>query len=433
MKLINFKILNFKSIIDSGSINISDIACFIGKNDSGKSSFFDALYRFNPLINPDIINYRKEDFPKDKIAFMTPHSHVIEALFELNTSEIEVINQKFGETALKTNQVNVAKDYSNEFNWDFAVNEIVYVKHLMKKKELPSEIFDLIENLSTISQCLEKLQTIPTPPKNLSSFINQLEILELRSMQDEIVEGYLINWLPKFYYLSVLKTIKNNISLKNANINLYKPNSPIKYLDPSIGFIKLIGIDIDEIIFGETPEIIQRTLQSLAANLNEKFHSLFPALSHLSLKFITTPILELDQTVDSSLGIFIENHKNNSQVSIEKGSLSFVQILSFISMLSVISGASTNTIILLDTPMSFLDEENQYSFCQYLHNILCEYNQVLYNTQSPLMINTDALSKLNIISNKNDLGSTIQQEINFEDTTNVPTTLRTALLLNKLA
>lgn len=48
MKLVAFRIQNFKSIIDSGWCNVSKdgVTCLIGQNESGKSSVLEALYSF---------------------------------------------------------------------------------------------------------------------------------------------------------------------------------------------------------------------------------------------------------------------------------------------------------------------------------------------------------------------------------------------------
>ena len=49
MRLIGFRIINFKSILDSGFRNLSpdNITGFIGQNESGKTSILEALEVFS--------------------------------------------------------------------------------------------------------------------------------------------------------------------------------------------------------------------------------------------------------------------------------------------------------------------------------------------------------------------------------------------------
>jgi Arc/MetJ family transcription regulator len=65
-------------------------------------------------------------------------------------------------------------------------------------------------------------------------------------MKDEIIDGYFSMWLPKFYCLDKLSSLKNSMSLKQVNKALYK--EPDKdQIDPAVSFFKLINIDIDEV------------------------------------------------------------------------------------------------------------------------------------------------------------------------------------------
>ena len=60
MKLLEVTVNKFRSIIDSTPVKIQDdITCFVGKNESGKTSFLHALYRLNPA-RPNV-NFKVED------------------------------------------------------------------------------------------------------------------------------------------------------------------------------------------------------------------------------------------------------------------------------------------------------------------------------------------------------------------------------------
>lgn len=49
MKLIRFRVTNFRSIKDSTWIDCSDVTNIIGINEAGKSNALLALWNFNPI------------------------------------------------------------------------------------------------------------------------------------------------------------------------------------------------------------------------------------------------------------------------------------------------------------------------------------------------------------------------------------------------
>src|SRR6266699_90388 len=49
MKLTEVRVQNFRNFLDSTPVAVSqDVSCLVGKNESGKTAFLQALYRANP-------------------------------------------------------------------------------------------------------------------------------------------------------------------------------------------------------------------------------------------------------------------------------------------------------------------------------------------------------------------------------------------------
>lgn len=63
MRLTEFRITNYRNVIDSDWIKITDVTAIVGQNEAGKSNLFEALHRLRPYdnakYNPD------EDWPVD--------------------------------------------------------------------------------------------------------------------------------------------------------------------------------------------------------------------------------------------------------------------------------------------------------------------------------------------------------------------------------
>ena len=64
MKLVQFSVQNYRNILDSGPINVGNVAAFVGQNEAGKSNLFEALHCLNPITPED---YKPdEDWPVDQ-------------------------------------------------------------------------------------------------------------------------------------------------------------------------------------------------------------------------------------------------------------------------------------------------------------------------------------------------------------------------------
>ena len=90
MRLRKFRVRAFRCIHDSGEITVGDLAAFIGKNESGKTTILQALTVLNKdeqVSELDLCDEMDEEL-KDEI-------RLAEGEFELNQNEIGLIKEKF--------------------------------------------------------------------------------------------------------------------------------------------------------------------------------------------------------------------------------------------------------------------------------------------------------------------------------------------------
>lgn len=154
MKLRTAQVREFKSIWDSNPFTIDRVACLVGKNEAGKTSILQALYRLNPIIPADGNFDVTYDYPKSEVENYQqdienkrkPHAKVITATFELETHELEAVNREYGVGALAHREIEVtkgyAKDAANNCTWWVVVpvDLSAIVKHLVNSFDLPAGI-----------------------------------------------------------------------------------------------------------------------------------------------------------------------------------------------------------------------------------------------------------------------------------------------------
>lgn len=64
LRAVEFRVQNFKNVEDSGWIPLENVTCFVGRNESGKTTLLKALHKFNPAI-AEPYNPQRE-FPRDR-------------------------------------------------------------------------------------------------------------------------------------------------------------------------------------------------------------------------------------------------------------------------------------------------------------------------------------------------------------------------------
>src|SRR5210317_885906 len=90
MRLRKFRVRAYRCIHDSGEITVGDLAAFVGRNESGKTTILQALTLLNrdeQVSELDLCDVMNEELKEEmKLA---------EGVFDLNQHEISIIKEKF--------------------------------------------------------------------------------------------------------------------------------------------------------------------------------------------------------------------------------------------------------------------------------------------------------------------------------------------------
>ncbi|MEX2348687.1 MAG: AAA family ATPase [Nitrosopumilaceae archaeon] len=90
MRLRKFRVRAFRCIHDSGEIKVGDLAAFIGKNESGKTTILEAL----TLLNKDS-KVSELDLCDEMAEELKSEIKIVEGEFELTEKEIGLVREKF--------------------------------------------------------------------------------------------------------------------------------------------------------------------------------------------------------------------------------------------------------------------------------------------------------------------------------------------------
>ena len=171
MKLIAFHVRDYKSTRDSNPIEVGDVTCLVGKNESGKTSLLKALYKLNPIIlehgKYDVVDeYPRadvEDYRQAIEAGQRKHATVVTATFEVDDSEVEAIENVFGKDVLSDRKLTHSKLYDNSTTVGLDANEKIAGTKLLNDAgmggEVKSSSWKTLKELETVWESVAKQKT----------------------------------------------------------------------------------------------------------------------------------------------------------------------------------------------------------------------------------------------------------------------------------
>jgi hypothetical protein len=173
VKLLKYRVTNFRSVVDSGWIDVDDVTLLIGTNESGKTNLLMPLWKLNPAgagaIDP------QADYPRTafhEIRVMEKKPVFIEAHFQLEDNLVEEIASITGHPAKGLTIASVSRDFDGEYYVSFPNADPTRFHSREAIVELLASARSEIEAMSIAAQKEEPLKEgiLATISAELSSF-----------------------------------------------------------------------------------------------------------------------------------------------------------------------------------------------------------------------------------------------------------------------
>lgn len=246
MKLIQFKVENFRSVENSDWVQAEDVTCLVGTNESGKTNLLIALWKLNPANDEPIIPL--VDYPRKKYHTypQTKGNEVfITAEFEVNQSVSLKLSGTSGWHSDLVRNVIVKRKYNGEYLFEYAKDRITSISNSSL-----NDIFDKIHSgyLSSDLPSKEEEET----NKNILDFIIQ----EKQKVQGdkELSQQDVINIKENF-----VAFLESNYKRK-ININDFFNTNFFPQVDKIISAFNANGITVSEnckkIILSNLPKFV---------------------------------------------------------------------------------------------------------------------------------------------------------------------------------
>lgn len=406
MELKSVRIQNYRSIEDSGTVPIDDITCLVGKNESGKTAFLHALHLLNPL-NPikgktafdDVMDYPSRRFSAyRKVRDETP-ADVITATFTLTDPEVKIIEEDLGDGVLRSREIAVVRGYGGHRRYRSEYDAGRVVKHLTAGIEVPAADNQAIEAATTIPDMLAALRAVADPHESVTELIARIETWREPSLGVYLVDTYLEEWLPRFFYFSDYSTMRGRVSL--PDLRAKEAAGLADEADRTfLSLLQTANADLDDFDAADF-EALTRELEGVANGITEEAFTYWrqnPGLRVTIQMSAGNPDDPPPLNRGPVINLRIYNPKHSVTVPFDERSRGFVWFFSFYAYFSNLEQDPRRaTILLLDEPGTSLHATAQGDVLAFIEHKLAPKHQVIYTTHSPFLIDPHLINRVRTV------------------------------------
>lgn len=395
MELQELRVQNYRCIDDSGWVSIDDLTCLIGKNESGKTAFMQAVEKLNPSY-PAGEYTPYDDYPRGEWpAYSDRHDEdpdvVASARFTLAAADLDAVDSAYTEGLLAESTGVVHKDYQNERSWDFEFDESVTIEYLLEE-------YDFSETHESRLREATSLSELPDYGSDLSGgtyteLQSRLGGEPAAELADEIGANVLAERLPVFRYIGEYSVMNGTIVVEELSERQDEGS-----LEPGdrvfLSLLTVAGLQLDD--FLDTNDWRRRLteLETASASISQRVTQYWAQSGDIRIRIQdATP----DDGSRVTLEVRVENSTRDVTVEFEQRSHGFRQFFSTFCQLSALVDSGDDTVVMLDEPGLNLHARAKQDFLGFLRTELASEHPVIYTTHSPFMIDPEDLDRTRMV------------------------------------
>lgn len=441
MRLVEFRVQMYRSIIDSSWVKVNPLTVVVGKNESGKTTLLKALHKLNPFT-PDPYSMDSE-WPRGRRQERNPKQTVCSGRFQLTSAQLDELEKLFGKRPADDSVVEIGRSYDGNLSVTFPqgfvpgrLSAVEVEQHISGGIPIPpapcsaefiasvDRLRDVIrklaleDNIGEIPSLSEghiaSLQNALSPDgsperaaedayigqypgylKALSKALKNMQSLESRA------EPMVRAWLPTFIYMSDYRAFSGSAQLDQ--VQQRRGTNPTEEDKTLLMILKLSGLDLDkEVQKGNQSNREQRQydLDDASATLTRTISERWKQRRY-----------EVQFRADGQLFYtFVKDERDPSLIKLEERSKGFQWFFSFDLLFMHESGGTfKNCVLLLDEPGLHLHPDAQRDLLARME-AYAEGNVLIYSTHLPFMIDLRQPARIRVMS-ETDQGNAVSDDL----------------------
>ena len=429
MKLKTVQIDHFKHALDSTPVDIQpDITCLVGKNESGKTAFLEALRRLKPAQGGVKFSINKH-YPawlekmRRRQGTKLEQARPIQTLFELDDADVKAVEDVFGEGVLTSREFRVNRRYDNDYDFDFKADQAAAVHNLLSDFDLPKKVSDgisSVETFVTLNKAIASLEQEHAEDQQVLTACTGIKDAVADLIPDEAtftsrVWHLLFARVPRFFFYSDYSRLPGRVRIRE----LLKAEADDLDEDDqtALSLLQLAGSD-QEYLLDPDYDTRRRELENVANAITQDVLQYWTTNADLRVMIDISQGTEATQngqrgTVHDEMHIRMYDNRHMLSLPFDERSSGFQWFFSFLTAFSRYDEYDDRpVIILLDEPALGLHAKAQRDFLRFIEERLSQRCQVIYTTHSPFMIQPDHLERARLVEDKgHDRGSVITSDV----------------------
>lgn len=428
LTLTKAQVWKYKCIDDSTPVTLANkVTVLVGKNESGKTAFLEALHKALPL---DAARYNYvADYPRKELVSYRPqhdaknYQKVVELTFRIEKELADKINKEvFGGTEIVPSGATFtrATTIANTSTIGFHINDKAALAALQKQLgdlEHKDEVFATASSLPDVLAKIEGLGL--AADSKLAIFAAQWRARAVKPSGWGFVDGhiwqnYLSSALPKFLYFDDYKLLEGKVNLPTLQ-QREEANQLTDADETAQGLLQLAGTNLQELMSDEGYETAKAKLEAIGLNITQKVFEFWKQNQDLDVEFdLKTDAKDVSPYNHGiNLYIRIKNRRHGVTVPFDQRSKGFIWFFSFLVWFDAVqSRAETEEalVLLLDEPGLNLHALAQADFLSYIRE-LSEQHQIIYTTHSPFMVDSARLEDIRVVEDRVKEGTKLTSDL----------------------
>jgi energy-coupling factor transporter ATP-binding protein EcfA2 len=419
------QVFKYKSVEDSSPVEIDkDVTVLVGKNESGKTAFLEAVHKALPVESVKfnfVFDYPRKDYVRYRPQYEAKsYAKVVELTFAIGKELAQKINQEVfhGTTVVEVGRTFTrTTHYGNGHTVGFDVDQRASLKALKKPLEGIEHADEVFAQANKLEDVLTKIEAKALPADSrLAVFAKQWRDRFAKASSGwnyvdwHIFNAYLNPTLPRFLYFDDYKLLSGKINLESLNSRKVN-NQTTEADETTLGLFDLAGTDLKELMSEDGYENSRAKLEAIGLTITQQVFDYWKQNTELAVEFDikSDPTDQAPFNSGKNLYIRIKNLRHGVTVPFDQRSKGFIWFFSFMVWFSAIENRTEtekDLILLLDEPGLNLHALAQRDFLSYIEN-LSSTRQILYTTHSPFMVESDKLQRVRVVEDRPKEGTKI--------------------------
>ncbi len=431
MKMTAFRVQNYRSVVDSGWVNLSEVTVIVGKNESGKTSLMRALWKFNPFSDVGYDPLR--EWPRGYRRAMTDDSPVTSVRFVFMFAEQQAL-AAIDDCLAGLTGVEITRNYRGDYSFQFLPRNPeghynqrwifnVIRKHFDNTPRMAMEYMkagyrSVLETLTRHEPAPDEHQFVVQHDAELPTLPDLREDQRrwgrLGTAMKDTIDGVVTElitkpparqavelvhrWMPTFVYMDDYRVFTGAAHLDK----LYERQQAGRLTDDDrtvLLIMEMAGLQLeDEVRKGALLDREQRML-----DMSDASKTLTAEIAH---RWSQKRYEVMFQADGQHFVIFVKDLDTNVLVSLEERSRGFQWFFSFdMNLMYESQGRFENAVLLLDEPGLHLHAAAQRDILARIR-AYAQRNQLIYTTHQPFMIDFTHLEQVLIAEDHGTEGGT---------------------------